>query len=91
MELTISPCYVEFNISWVCESLHDSQGPETLAPKRHQTSDFDTISTAMAPLKSSKNAGNCEDFCVDIVEVTDSSSVPPTRENAEKTNKTTER
>ena len=64
---------------------------KTLAPKRHQASDFDTLSTAAAPLETSKNAGNYDDFCVDIVEVTDSSSVPPTNENTEKTNETTER
>jgi hypothetical protein len=52
-----------------------------MAPKWHQAIDFDTLSTAAAPLETSKNAGNYDDFCVDIVEVTDSSSVPPTKEN----------
>jgi hypothetical protein len=52
-----------------------------MAPKWHQSIDFDTLSTAAAPLETSKNAGNYDDFCVDIVEVTDSSSVPPTKEN----------
>jgi hypothetical protein len=63
----------------------------SVAPKRHQAIDFDTLSTATEPLKSSENAGKYDVFCVDIVEVTDSSSVPPTNENTEKTNKATER
>jgi hypothetical protein len=54
---------------------------EAAAPKWHQAALNDRLSTATAPLETSKNAGNYKDFCVDIVEVTDSSSVPPTKEN----------
>ena len=54
---------------------------EAAAPKWHQAASNDRLSTATAPLETSKNAGNYKDFCVDIVEVTDSSSVPPTKEN----------
>ena len=53
------------------------------APKWHQAASNNRLSTATAPLETSKNAGNYKDFCVDIVEVTDSSSVPPTNQNTE--------
>lgn len=64
---------------------------QSLAPKWHHSIDFDRLSTPMAPLKHNKNAGKHDVSSVDIVEVTDSSSVPPTRENTGETMKTTER
>ena len=62
-----------------------------MAPKWHQAVSNNRLSTATAPLETSKNAGNYKDFCVDIVEVVGSSPISPTKENTGETMKKTER